>query len=348
MKTTPMLSKEDIDHVLTHTSPIWEKLRGARLFVTGGTGFVGKWLLESFVAANEQYSLRAEAVVLSRRPSDFKNMMPHLAVNSGITLWQGDVRNFDFPEHDFTHVIHAATDVVAGTEALETFDVTVSGTRRVLDFCKMRQVEKLLLLSSGAVYGRQPVDLEHVTESYVGAPQTMVMSSAYGIGKRASEWLACAYSAGDGAEVVIARCFAFVGPYLPIDKHFAIGNFIRDALAGGEIKIGGDGTPLRSYLYAADLAVWLWTILVEGKNGAVFNVGSDQGISILDLARTVAQVSSHPLKISVAKPPIPGAAPEKYVPDVSKARAELGLDVLIPLTDSIQRTMNWHYQMKRL
>jgi dTDP-glucose 4,6-dehydratase len=342
-----MLSTEDIEHVLARTSSIWEKFRGGRLFVTGGTGFVGKWLLESLIAANERNGLGLEAVVLSRNPGEFRIAMPHLANNPAIKMWQGDVRTFNFPDQCFTHVIHAATDVAAAAKPLDIFDVAVAGTRRVLDFCRARQVGKLLLLSSGAVYGRQPPNVPNIPESYEGAPGTTALSSAYGIGKRASEWLAYAYASESGADVAIARCFAFVGPYLPIDKHFAIGNFIRDALLSDEICIGGDGTPLRSYLHAADMAIWLWTIFANSSNGAVFNVGSDEGISILDLASTIMHVSGRSIPINIARQAIPGTPPECYVPNVSKARAVLGLDVLISLKDAIKRTMDWHVQMKR-
>lgn len=334
--------QEDLDHIHRYTSDIWETFRGSRLFITGGTGFVGKWLLESFLHANRVNSLKAEVVVLSRNPTAFAQAMPHIAAQSTISLHSGDIRTFKMPAGDFSHIIHGATDAVVSSAALDTFDVTVQGTRHLLDFCHEKGVSDLLLISSGAVYGRQPTNLERVAEDYPGAPSTTDVRSAYGEGKRASEWLATAYAAAGGTACKIARCFAFVGPHLPLDRHFAVGNFIRDAMQGSPIQIGGDGTPLRSYLYAADLAAWLWTIFVKGASGEAYNVGSDASLSISDLAQLVANVADREVPIDFAKKPQPGMTPERYVPSIDKARAGLGLDVWISLEQAIMRTIAWH------
>jgi len=125
-----------------------------------------------------------------------------------------------------------------------------------------------------------------------------------------------------------------------MDAGYAVGNFIRDALEGRTIEISGDGTPLRSYLYAADLAWWLWTILLDGDPGRPYNVGSDQELSIRELAETVdSLIGGH--GVHVAGKPVPGAPAQRYVPDVSRARNELGLSPAITLEDGIRRTAAW-------
>jgi dTDP-glucose 4,6-dehydratase len=344
----------DLAHVLAHSGSLWEELRARRIFITGGTGFFGCWLLEAFCHANRTYDLGAHAVVLTRTPRRFADKAPHLASDRAITLVQGDVRDFTASalaaqlapaERRMDFVVHAATEASAALLAeqpLLMLDTIVRGTRSALDLAVATGARRLLLTSSGAVYGLQPGTMTHVPETYAGAPDAASAASAYGEGKRIAETMCACYASAHGIDSLIARCFAFVGPYLPLDTHFAIGNFIRDAMGGEAIRVGGDGTPTRSYLYAADLAIWLWTILLRGTSGRPYNVGSGREVTIAALARTVGDAADPPVPVHVARTPVPGANPHRYVPDVARAEAELGLREWIPLEAAIERTIDWH------
>jgi dTDP-glucose 4,6-dehydratase len=336
----------DLDQVLAQTSGLWDELRGARLFITGGTGFFGCWLLETLLWANHRHGLDVSVVVLTRNAKAFERKAPHLARHAAVSLREGEIRTFPFIDDVFTHVVHAATDssvTLAHEDRLLMFDAIVEGTRRTLEFARRSRATRYLLTSSGAVYGRQPAELTHVTEDYRGGPDLSDWRQVYAEGKRAAEML-CALYADAQLQPTIARCFAFVGPYLPLDVHFAVGNFIRDAMNGGPIRIAGDGTPYRSYLYAADLAVWLWTILLKGEPLRPYNVGSEQEMSIADLARTVARTLSPSAAVDVRGTPVPGRPAERYVPSTARIRQELGVAVTVDLDDALRRTMSWHHQ----
>jgi dTDP-glucose 4,6-dehydratase len=335
------LPLDDLIHVFDKVCSLWEKFRGERVFFTGGTGFFGKWLLETLLYANQSMNLRCKATVLSRDPESFTQNNPHLSDPEFITFVAGDMRDFVQPDGQYKFVIHAATDVAATTNAVDLFSACVDGTKRVLDFACQAGCTDFLLISSGAIYGRQPEDMEAIPESYTGAPDILNIKSAYGEGKRCSEWLANAYGEKYRYSVKVARCFAFVGPYLPLDKHFAIGNFIRDALAGKEIGIQGDGTPCRSYLYAADLAIWLWTILLRSPARIAYNVGGDESTTIADLARRVNHLAGSDKNVTVMIPADPTKKPDRYIPDVNKADVDLGLKCWIDLDDAIKRTLKW-------
>lgn len=339
-----MLPLSDLDHVLEHTRSQMEKVRGKTIFLTGATGFFGKWMMETFLYANTSLKLGAHLLCLSRDPDSF------LAKNAGynttdITFVKGDITNFQVPGTIIDFIIHAATDMSGYGEASAmrtVYESIVDGTIRILELAAQQKVLSVLHTSSGAVYGPQPAEMLRIPESYGGGPDLQSAAAAYGEGKRAAEMLAGFYQRQHGVPSKIARCFAFIGPYLPIDATFAAASFLRDALAGRDITINGDGTPERSYMYAADLAIWLWHILLEGKDCYPYNVGADEPVSMASLARLIAhQRHGQRIGVNVTRQPT-GHSPQRYIPDTKRAREELNLDVYIRKEDAVSRTMNFY------
>ena len=301
-----------------------------KIFLTGGTGFFGKSILDMLLTG---FKKDTEFVILSRDPKKFLSAFPEYTFLKNVRFVSGDVRDFIFPEEDFDGIIHAATPAVTTLPPGEMRSIIIDGTKHVLDFARPCGAKRLLFTSSGAVYGPQKPEVLNVPESYPCFPAT-----EYGIAKLEAEQM-CLSS---GISTGIARCFAFVGPRLNLDIHFAIGNFIRNGLDGKEIIIQGDGTPLRSYLYADDLIEWLFAIYDCPKDGAIFNVGSPEGLSISELAHLVAAHFVPPPQVQILKTPVPGKLPVPYVPDVSRIRTELGVYMKNDLNSSIARTIAFH------
>jgi dTDP-glucose 4,6-dehydratase len=337
MFTSPLSA--DLDHILAYTRDLWSDLRGQRICITGGTGFIGQWLLESFVWANARLSLGATAVVLTRSPSDFASRRPDLAVCSCIQLVLGDVQYFTCLHGDFPFIIHAAED--GHCAPLQQFDTIVSGTRRILEFAVEHGKGNLLLLSSGAVNS----GLDSPTwEQDRRGPDTLVARSAYTEAKRAAETLAMLFGSTYSLPVKIARLFSFVGPYLPVDGRFAAGTFLQEAAFGNPLHVYGGSRVMRSYLYPSDLMIWLWTILFRGLNSRAYNAGSDFPISILDLAHHIADVAG--VKVKEHPPEFPSLNPY-YVPDIRRAGAELNLHITVDLASAIGKSVAWFKQSQR-
>ena len=311
-----------------------------QLLLTGGTGFFGKALLRHVLANG--LAADASVVVLSRIPASFLAAYPEFAGHHQISFLQGDIQHRDSLPwgHSFTHVLHAATESTIGPSLtpLQRYDQIVDGTRNILDLAVATGARRFLLTSSGGIYGPQPADVAAIREDWPGSPPLSESSTAYGQAKRAAEHLCALVGDQHGLETVVARCFAFVGPDLPLDVHFAIGNFIRDALTADAITVSGDGTPLRTYLDQSDLAHWLLTLLEHGFPGQAYNVGSDEVISIADLAHLVRGILAPDKPVQILGQPAPGAARNRYVPDIRKVQQQLGLSVTVPLAEAIRQT----------
>lgn len=294
-----------------------------------------------------------ELLALVAPELDLAAHAPHLVGLDGVTFLRGDIRTLDRAALQLQHepagsvhgVIHAAIAVDAATIAqnpIPTLETAVEGTRRMLEYAREAGASRFLFLSSGAVYGAAPAHLDRIPESWRGGPDQTDPRQVYAEGKRIGEMMCACATRAQGIDTVMARAFAFVGPHLPLDRHFAIGNFMRDTLAGGPVIVAGDGTPLRSYLYAGDMAAWLWALLVRGEAGRAYNVGATREVSIAQLAALVAAHGRPAAAVEVRGTPIAGAAAERYLPDVEFARTTLGLAETVTLEDGIARTMRWH------
>ena len=305
------------------------KLAGKKILITGATGFVGKNICEVLVSLNHSQNLGIQITGLARK---FVSM-------DGIEFFAHDVMNPLKLNSEFDFIIHAATPVTTVEESdQETLDIIVNGTKNLLEFSKKCNATRFLLVSSGAIYGAIPEDIELVSETYVA---THPLTNAYAEGKMLSESICRDFMAKNPIRLNIARCFAFSGRHLPLEAHFAIGNFVRDALNGVSIKVKGDGSAIRSYMDSEDMVYWLLSILLHDKND-VFNVGSDQAISIRELAYKVASNVSN-LGVSIEGKLNVESKKNVYVPSISKSREILGLELKTTIDSSIKKML----EMKR-
>lgn len=348
--TLRQMIRHDCSRVLGERPSGLDALRGGVLLVTGGTGFVGSWIAEMVAYLNDHHQFGLRLLLLSSQASSFQTRAPFLAARKDIELIERDILNVVTLPEDVSWIIHAAADPDFrnhATDPLGTLRVITRGTDAVLQAAaRLGNLRKFLHISSASIYGLQAEEPPSVPESYVGSLDCATPGHAYAEGKRAAETICAAYRTQMRLPIVTARPFAFLGPYQLLDRPWAANSFLRDSMRGGPIRIQGDGQSVRSYMYAADMAVWMLTILARGTSGAIFNVGSPDGVSLMELAEKIASLHSHSVKI-VARTLGPNAPrATRLVPDVSLAKTVLGLGVKTDLDASLRTAIQW-YQGQR-
>ena len=333
-----------LEAAITGCSPtLLRPLVGARILITGASGFFGQWVVRAIRHLNQRsFSIRAFCV--SRDPSAFTWRNPDISEVSDITWLSGDAANFRHLriKSDLTHILHMAASSHAKDRPItaeETVRTILEGTEGCIELARRTRAH-LHFVSSGAVYGSRrrsdgPAHEDQIVRTAPVPDNSADAAKAYGDAKRTAE----AMLARCLDDYSVSRPFAFLGPLLPLDKHFAAGNFVRDAVAYRPILIKGDGTPLRSYLHPADLAIWLLGLLAQAPRQTAINVGSDEPISILELATRVSRIAGSP------EPVIAGSGtstedPPAYWPDASRARS-FGLVRSLDLDRAIQDGLAW-------
>jgi len=322
--------EKDISRIVSRAD--LSKLDATRIFITGGTGFMGFWILSTinYLIIN---GLTIMVTVLSRNPAKFLTKFPHFKKSPWLNFQTGDVESYKPLPEKFDFIIHAATDTSpeAAKKPLYLYNSIIHGTERVLEHARKLEVKRVLLISSGAVYGEVSHKIGMIEENLNTGLDFNNINNAYGEGKRVMELLGRLYSNQYRIETVTARCFAFSG--FGLNKHFVLNQFLEQAKYKDKIIIKGTGNALRSYLYAADLAVWLLTILLKGESGEAYNVGSDKGYTILQLAELIRNKIS-PKKEIVILGDKEQSIRKNYIPSIEKAKS-LGLDVWTSLEDFI-------------
>ena len=295
------------------------------LLIIGGTGFFGRSILDAYSRGLLSTWSIEKIIVISRNANKLTSTNPEL-INDNVELLDVDITSVDtLPFADY--VIHAAASSDASRYTSQSDIEKKNIIQGTLNYCrlapKFHTDSKIVFCSSGAVYGYQPKGVQYLTEdmAFGDIENLDEVKKSYAYAKRDAE-SAIQKLGQAGLNVSIARCFSFIGKYLPRDQHFAIGNFIADGLAGKDINVKADRKVYRSYMYADDLVKWLMT-LAENANPQcpIYNVASDEEVEIKELADIVANI----FNVGVQSLENNATHIDRYIPSVGKANNELGL-----------------------
>jgi len=351
MKRAIALVRSDAEAVLAGRTQKLEPLRGQHIFVSGGTGFLGSWLLELAAVLNEQHSFGLQLTVLSRNARAFGARWPHLSAHKWLDLQDGDIRYLTELPRDVRYIVHAAalTDRhMFASQPSAVAETNTLGTLRILRAANLLEnLNKFVLLSSSLAYGQVPWETKAVREDFAGPLRCNDVNGVYAESKRFSEMIAQCLISESKLPVVTLRPFAFVGPYQSLELPWAVTDFIRDSFAGGPIRIMGDGTTVRSLMYASDFAYGVLAALAGGRARETYNIGSPEGIDLNTLAGLITHYFS-PVPEIRTRVGQSEHQRNRLVPSIERAAAEIDLKVTVPLHDALRRTILWNRYVRNL
>jgi UDP-glucuronate decarboxylase len=283
---------EDLKRIVSAGLP-WERLFGKTVLITGANGFVPAYMLETLLYLNDTANARIHAIALIRNQEKAMRRLGHLADRPDLTMVVQDVRDPYSGPADVDIVIHAASPASPkhfGIDPAGTFEANVTGTRHMLEVARAAKSMGFLFISSGEVYGHLADPAMPVKETDYGYLDPINLRSCYAEGKRAAETLCACWHAQFGVPAKIVRLSHTYGPGMELNDGRVFADFVADIVAGRDIVLKSDGSARRPFCYLADATVAFFAVLLLGKSGEAYNVGSDLESSIRDLAETLCRL----------------------------------------------------------
>lgn len=342
-----LLPNSQLDEVIQRSLKALERLNGSKILITGATGFLGVWLLSVLSRATELNILKVQVVCLSRDPNRFINRYQKLNDTLKINWLEGDIRNYSGKDIAANFVVHGATtsaaETFSGQSNLEKYSTIVDGTQNILKHSINSSLDSFLYLSSGAVYSSQSnLFSAPIPEGMSTVINPFATQFTLGNSKAAAECLLGIYQEQNPEiNFKVCRIFSVLGPELPLDIHYAVGNFIRDSILGGPIRMKSHGSAVRSYLYVTDTIAWLLNALIFGPTGFAFHVGSSEKFTILELAQKVATLTGSEILFDFESQAETSPASHYYVPENTRTKSMLEVEEWTSLGESLVRTIDY-------
>lgn len=336
--------RQDCLNACAHQPDVRSKLSLKHIAVTGGTGFLGTWIAEMIASMNDEYDLRISLDIYARSTVEWEKKWPHLSSRPDIRLYSQDVRSpFQF-QSDTNFVIHAAgvpNNRVHASDPLRVMQTTIGGINNALDAAsQLDNLSRFINVSSGLVSGVSNRTGALSETDYFAIPSGH-LHLVYVDAKRSAESMAAIYRSQFRMPISTIRPFTFTGPYQSLDRPWAINSFLGDAIIGRDIRIHGDGSVRRSYLYGSDAAWWILSALINGEDGGVYNIGSEQVVKHIELAELISKKSLKSLPIALNLTPSKQGLSDEFYPNLAHTYKSLGVHQTCSLDELIDKTWRW-------
>ncbi len=336
----------DIEEIAGSIKTVANKLDGKTIVITGGSGFLGRYILGALIFLNKNV-LNKPCKIIS---------IDNYITSSGSKILDKE-KYVKYIKHDVAkplnlpgkvdYIMHAAgiaSPIYYQKYQLETIDVAVNGTRNMLELAKTKKVKSFLFFSSSEIYGNPTSDAIPTKETYNGNVSSIGPRSCYDESKRLGETLCMTYYSVYNTPIKMVRPFNVYGPGLRSSDYRVVPAFILNAIKGKVIPVHANGKQTRTFCYISDAVAGFFKVLLSEKNGEVYNIGNDDNeINMNQLAKTLNGIFDNKLNIKNISYPkdYPQGEPQRRCPDLSKIKKELGYSPAVNLEEGLGRTLIW-------
>jgi len=342
--------KEDCSRVIASVGDLFQVLGGKTILITGANGFLPSFFIDTLLGLNEGVLLKnpVRIIALTRRLAEKNERLKHCLTDPQVKIFQADVAvPFEIGER-IDYVIHAASKASPSDylrNPIDTIDANVWGTRHLLEFARLNPVTSFLFISSGEIYGSPDEKNVPIREDYNGNVNPIGTRSGYQESKRFGETLCYNFWKVYGIPVKIARPFHTYGPRLLLSDGRVIPEFMRRCFAGEDLEVVRHGSSIRTFSYISDTVDAVWRILLRGTSGEAYNVGSEEEISVQELAKLFVKIFENAVNVEYSDEkrfPDLVATPQITTPDISKIKNDLGYKPHVSFTVGIERLKKWY------
>jgi nucleoside-diphosphate-sugar epimerase len=337
--------KADAAEVLDDNLEQLKRLKGKTIFISGASGFVGKWVIELVNYLNENYQFNICVIASSRNIEKTSKSYPEIFNKKHIRMMDADAKNLTELGNEVSYVLHLAASPdnrEHASDPVRVMNDIFVGTQKILDACtRLDRLENFTHFSSGLVYGLQTYSSANIKEENFSGFSCSSLNSVYSEAKRASEAVAQSYRSTYKIPLTVLRPFAFIGPYQSIDRPWAINNFIRDCLLSQPIRILGDEETIRSYMYPSEMAYWTLLSLLSISSGSSYNLGSDDGMSLRAIAQIIEKNFDKRNGI-ISTVPVHSSLLTKFVPSIDRFENTFNVKLKINTLRAIEKSVSWY------
>lgn len=338
--------REDLKIIAQSLKKERSLLEGKNILITGGSGFLGKYIVSTLLYLNEN---------LLKKPCKIISLDNHItSEGKGNDLISKFLKNINHDvsqpfniKDDINYIIHAAgiaSPIYYRRYPLEAIDVAVNGTRNMLELAKTKKVKGILFFSSSEIYGDPDPKEIPIKETYHGNVSSIGPRACYDESKRLGETLCITFLELFNLPIKIVRPFNVYGPGMKSDDYRVIPAFVSSAMSNNPIPVHASGKQTRAYCYISDAIIGFMKVLLIGRKGQAYNIGNQETeVTVNELAQVLNGLFNNKLSIKKIDYPkdYPKDEPQRRCPDLTKSRKDLLYNPTVDLKSGLEKTVKW-------